>query len=90
MQTVVLPQAEVRVTLESLLVALRALSPDEQETVRRELSRLTWQARFRDVLDAIRQDLAQSPLSEAEAEIEAEIEAGRSEHYAERIHPRTR
>ena len=88
MQTVVLPQAEVRVTLESLLVALRALSPDEQETVRRELSRLTWQARFRDVLDAIRQDLAQSPLSEAE--IEAEIEAGRSEHYAERIHPRTR
>ncbi len=73
---------EPRLTLDDLIQALRQLTPAEREIVRHEVNKQTWQTQFRQILASIQAQMIESEMSEAE--IEAEIEAARSERYARR------
>lgn len=79
MTTVVIEQAEVRLTPEQLVTALRQLSPDELEGVFRELEVPAWGERLEALLRRVRERAEQVPISEQE--VDAEVETVREQFY---------
>jgi len=75
--TIVIEQAEIRLTSQQLANALRQLSPDELESVLRELALPTWEERFDTLLARVRERAQQSPLTDDE--INTEVEQARAE-----------
>lgn len=82
MTTIVIEQAEVRLTPQQLVTALQQLSPEELENVFRQLDSPSWQARFDELLTRVRQRADQNPITGDE--IDAEVESARNEFYASR------
>ncbi len=79
MPAMVIEQAEVRLTVEQLLDALKQLAPEEQERVRQALEPAPWEARLDALLKQVREGKGQYRISESE--IEAEVEAIRAERH---------
>lgn len=79
MTTIVIEQAEVRLTAQQLVLALRQLSPDELESVFRELDLPAWQARLDALLGRVRERARAVAISDDE--IRAEVETVREEFY---------
>lgn len=77
--TIVIEQAEIRLTPHQIANALRQLSPDELEGVLRELAMPTWEEQFDALLTQIRARSRQNPISDAE--IDAEVEQARAEFH---------
>lgn len=75
--TIVIEQAEIRLTPQQLANALRQLSPDELEGVLRELALPAWKERFDALLARVRERAQQSPLTDDE--INTEVETARAE-----------
>lgn len=82
MTTIVIEQAQVRLTQQQLVTALQQLEPDELENIFRQLDLPMWQARLDALLERVRERAAQNPIGDQE--IEAEVEAARHEFYASR------
>jgi hypothetical protein len=82
MTTIVIEQAEVRLTPQQLVTALQQLSPDELENVFRQLELPSWQARLDALLERVRQRAIQNPISDDE--IDAEVNTARNEFYSSR------
>jgi hypothetical protein len=82
MTTVVIEQAEVRLTPNQLVAALRQLSAEELESVFRELEVPSWSARFGALLQSVREQAAKYPISDEE--IDAEVETVREQSYKAR------
>jgi hypothetical protein len=81
MTTIVIEQAEVRLTPQQLVTALQ-LSPDELENVFRQLELPSWQARLDALLERVRQRAIQNPISDDE--IDAEVNTARNEFSSSR------
>ena len=79
MTTIVIEQAEVRLTPQQLVTALRQLSPDELESVIRELEMPPWQERFDLLLRRVRERATEFPISDAE--IDTEVETVRGQQF---------
>ncbi len=77
--TIVIEQAEIRLTPQQLANALRQLSPDELEGVLRELALPAWEERFDVLLKRIRARSQQNPITDNE--IDAEVETARAEFH---------
>lgn len=80
MTTIVIEQAEVRLTPQQLVMALQQLSADELESVFRQLELGSWQARVDVLVSRIRQRALVDPIRDEE--IDAEVETARNEFYA--------
>ena len=83
MESIVIPQAEVRLSMQQLIAALRQLPTDDQERIWREMSALTWEQRFDALLTRVQQRGSLSGASITDAEIDAEVEAVRSARHAQ-------
>lgn len=79
MTTVVIELAQVRLTPQQLVTALRQLPPDELETVIRALELPDWQSRFDTLLNRIRERAESYPISDEE--ITAEVESARGQSF---------
>lgn len=79
MTTVVIELAQVRLTPQQLVTALRQLPPDELETVIRALELPDWQSRFDTLLNRIRERAERYPISDEE--ITAEVESARGQSF---------
>lgn len=82
MTTIVIEQAEVRLTPQQLVTALRQLSADELEGIFRELEVPSWSERFDTFLRTVREQAEKYPISEQE--IDAEVETVREQFYKAR------
>lgn len=75
MSTVIVKQAEVRLTMEQLVAALQQLSPEEREQVRRELVLMPWEERLDSLLARVRAQVDQDPISDED--LNADIDSTR-------------
>ncbi len=83
MTSVTIPGAEVTITVEQLIGALKRLPPEEQQKVRDALV-YAWRQEMRQLLAETRERFAQAPMTEEE--INAEVNAVKQDFYAQRSH----
>lgn len=73
MPTIIIDRVEVLLTLEQLINAVRQLSPEDRERMRRELASPVGLESLETLIQRIRDRAEQSPLSEQEINTEVEV-----------------
>jgi hypothetical protein len=81
MPTVILEQAEVRLSIDQLLTVIRQLPVEEREVVRRALETDQWEPRFDALLQRVRSRAEAVPITDGE--ITEEVEKTRVDRYAQ-------
>ena len=79
MSTIVIEQAKVELDVNQLIRAILTLGADERQLVGKALDQ-DWAKELDDILARVHARFLAEPISDAE--IAAEVEAARTEHYA--------
>ncbi len=84
MPTIVIDQAEVRLTLEQLIAALRQLPEAERARVRRELEPASWEEHLDALLARVRGRVQLAPVRDED--IDAQVESVRAHLHNQSQH----